>query len=72
VAEAVLIMSAGIRIGRRGPGRPRTRARALNPKAYSSRAIRSPLRRRRRTNAEFTAAGRVHHGDAGGPIGSCG
>jgi len=44
-----------------GPG-------VLNSKAYSSRAIRSPLRRRRRTNAEFTAAGRGHHGGAGGPI----
>lgn len=39
---------AAIRIGRRGPGRPRTRpARVLGDKAYSSRAIRSHLRRRR-------------------------
>jgi transposase len=38
---------AGIRIGRRGRGRPRTRpARVLGDKAYSSRAIRSHLRRR--------------------------
>jgi transposase len=43
--EAVM---AAIRIGRRGPGRPRTRpARVLGDKAYSSRAIRSHLRRRR-------------------------
>lgn len=41
---------AGIRIGRRGPGRPRTRpGRVLGDKAYSSRAIRSHLRRRRIT-----------------------
>ncbi len=39
---------AGIRIGRRGRGRPRTRpAQVLGDKAYSSRAIRSHLRRRR-------------------------
>jgi transposase len=39
---------AGIRIRRRGPGRPRTRpGRLLGDKAYSSRAIRSHLRRRR-------------------------
>ena len=38
---------AGIRIGRRGPGRPRTRPGVvLADKAYSSRAIRSHLRRR--------------------------
>lgn len=38
---------ARIRIGRRGPGRPRTRpGRVLGDKAYSSRAIRSHLRRR--------------------------
>ena len=37
-----------IRIGRRGPGRPRTRpARLLADKAYSNRAIRLELRRRR-------------------------
>jgi hypothetical protein len=41
---------AGIRIGRRGPGRPRSRpVRVLGDKAYSSRAIRSHLRRRRIT-----------------------
>jgi transposase len=41
---------AGIRIGRRGPGRGRTRpGRVLGDKAYSSRAIRSHLRRRRIT-----------------------
>lgn len=41
---------AGIRIGRRGRGRPRTRpGRVLGDKAYSSRAIRSHLRRRRIT-----------------------
>ena len=39
---------AGIRIRRRGPGRPRTRpGRVLGDKAYSSRAIRSYLRKRR-------------------------
>jgi len=38
---------AGIRIGRRGPGRPRTRpGRVLADKAYSNRAIRAELRRR--------------------------
>jgi transposase len=41
---------AGIRIRRRGRGRPRTRpAHLLGDKAYSSRAIRSHLRRRRIT-----------------------
>ncbi len=41
---------AGIRIRRRGRGRPRTRpGRVLGDKAYSSRAIRSHLRRRRIT-----------------------
>lgn len=41
---------AGIRIRRRGPGRPRTRpGRVLGAKAFSSRAIRSYLRRRRIT-----------------------
>ena len=44
VFEAVM---AGIRIHRRGRGRPRTRpARVLADKAYSSRAIRASLRRR--------------------------
>src|SRR6478735_4526521 len=39
---------AGIRIRRRGPGRPRTRpGRVLGDKAYSSRAIRAYLRKRR-------------------------
>ena len=39
---------SSLRIGRRGPGRPRTRpARLLADKAYSSRAIRTELRRRR-------------------------
>jgi transposase len=39
---------ARIRIRRRGRGRPRTRpSRVLGDKAYSSRAIRSHLRRRR-------------------------
>jgi hypothetical protein len=39
---------ARIRIRRRGRGRPRTRpGRVLADKAYSSRAIRSDLRRRR-------------------------
>lgn len=38
---------AGIHIGRRGPGRPRTRPdRVLADKAYSSRAIRTHLRKR--------------------------
>ena len=41
---------AGIRILRRGPGRPRTRpGQVLGDKAYSSRAIRVHLRRRRIT-----------------------
>ena len=41
-------LMAGIRIRRRGPGRPRTRpGRVLADKAYSSRAIRCRLRRRR-------------------------
>jgi transposase len=41
---------AKIRIRRHGPGRPRTRpGRVLGDKAYSSRAIRSHLRRRRIT-----------------------
>jgi transposase len=41
-------LMAGIRIGRRGPGRPRTRpGRVLADKAYSTPAIRSHLRRRR-------------------------
>jgi transposase len=39
---------AGIRIRRRGRGRPRTRpGRVLGDKAFSSRGIRSHLRRRR-------------------------
>jgi transposase len=39
---------AGIRIRRNGAGRPRTRpGQVLGDKAYSSRAIRSHLRRRR-------------------------
>jgi transposase len=39
---------AGIRIRRRGPGRPRTRpGQVLGDKAYSSRAIRAYLRKRR-------------------------
>jgi transposase len=38
---------AGIRIRRRGLGRPRTRPdRVLGDKAYSNKAIRSPLRQR--------------------------
>jgi transposase len=41
---------AGIRIGRRDKGRPRTRpGQVLGDKAYSSRAIRTHLRRRRIT-----------------------
>lgn len=41
---------AGIRILRHGPGRPRTRpGQVLGDKAYSSRAIRVHLRRRRIT-----------------------
>ena len=44
---AFAAVMAGIRIGRRGPGRPRTRpGQVLGDKAYSSRAIRSHLRRR--------------------------
>ncbi len=38
---------AGVRFGRRGPGRPRTRpTRVIADKGYSSRAIRASLRRR--------------------------
>jgi transposase len=38
---------AGVRIGRRGPGRPRTRPdRVLADNAYSTKAIRSHLRKR--------------------------
>jgi transposase len=45
--EAVM---SRIKIRRRGPGRPRTRpGQVLGDKAYSSRAIRSHLRRRRIT-----------------------
>jgi transposase len=45
---AFLAVMAGIRIHRRGPGRPRTRpGQVLGDKAYSSRGIRSHLRRRR-------------------------
>lgn len=44
---AFTALMARILIRRRGPGRPRTRpARVLADKAYSSRAIRSHLRRR--------------------------
>jgi transposase len=47
---AFTVVMAGIRILRRGPGRPRTRpAQVLGDKAYSSRAIRVHLRRRRIT-----------------------
>jgi transposase len=45
---AFTALVTGIRIGRRGPGRPRTRpGRVLADKAYSTRAIRADLRRRR-------------------------
>ena len=41
-------LMAAIRIGRRGPGRPRTRpGQVLADKAYSTRAIRAYLRRHR-------------------------
>jgi len=44
---AFIPVLAGVRIGRRGPGRPRTRPRrVLADKAYSSKAIRAHLRRR--------------------------
>ena len=47
---AFTAVMAGIRILRRGPGRPRTRpGQVLGDKAYSSRAIRLHLRRRRIT-----------------------
>jgi transposase len=47
-ALAFAPVMAGIEIGRRGPGRPRTRpGRVLGDKAYSSRAIRAQLRQRR-------------------------
>ncbi len=41
-------LMSGLRIARRGPGRPRTRpGRVLGDKAYSSSAIRAHLRRRK-------------------------
>lgn len=44
---AFTAVMGGIRIGRRGPGRPRTRPdRVLGDKAYSNRGIRSYLRKR--------------------------
>ena len=44
---AFLSLMATLRIGRAGPGRPRTRpGRVLGDKAYSSAAIRAHLRRR--------------------------
>lgn len=47
---AFTAVMAGIRILRRGPGRPRTRpGQVLGDKAYSSRAIRVHLRQRRIT-----------------------
>jgi transposase len=47
---AFTAVMAGIRILRRGPGRPRTRpGQVLGDKAYSSRAIHVHLRRRRIT-----------------------
>ncbi len=62
---------AGIRIRRRGPGRPRTRpGKVLGDKAYSSRAIRAHLRRRRITAAipepADQANNRVRRGRGGG------
>lgn len=62
---------ARIRIGRRGHGRPRTRpGRVLADKAYSSRAIRSHLRRRRITatipEPADQQANRRRRGRAGG------
>jgi transposase len=66
--EAVM---SRVRIGRRGPGRPRTRlALVLGDKADSSRAIRSQLRRRRiaATIPEPAAPGeeRLRRGRTGG------
>jgi transposase len=62
---------AGIRIRRRGPGRPRTRpGQVLGDKAYSSRSIRSHLRRRRITAAipepSDQRANRLKRGSTGG------
>ena len=62
---------AGIRIARRGPGRPRTRpGRVLADKAYSSRAILAHLRKRgiKATIAEPAdqKANRVRRGSKGG------
>jgi transposase len=46
-APACLPLLAGIRVARRGPGRPRTRPTAvLGDRAYSSKAIRAHLRNR--------------------------
>ena len=62
---------AGIRIARRGPGRPRTRPdQVLGDKAYSNRAIRATLRRRRITATIPEPADQVrnrqHRGSRGG------
>ena len=58
---------AGIRVRRRGPGRPRTRpARVLGDKAYSSRALRAHLRRRRIRATIPEPADQVRHRAARG------
>ena len=55
-------LMAGIRIRRAGRGRPRTRPnRVLGDKAYSSRAIRSHLRRRGVTATIAEPADQRHH-----------
>lgn len=51
-----------LRIARRGPGRPRTRpGRLLGDKAYSNRAIRADLRRRRITATIPEPADQIAH-----------
>jgi len=68
---AFIPLMGRLKIARRGPGRPRTRpGRVLADKAYSSRAIRSHLRRRRiRTTIPEPAdqiRGRLRRGSKGG------
>jgi transposase len=61
-SQAFSPLLAGIRIGRRGRGRPRTRpGRVLADKAYASRTIRAQLRRRRITATIPEPADRQAH-----------
>ena len=68
---AFAAVMARIKIRRRGPGRPRTRpGHVLGDKAYSSRGIRSHLRRRRITTTipepEDQVRNRLRRGSHGG------